>query len=130
MVRRIIFTGGIGKGDVLAEAEAARAYALQQGVVAEDIFQETVSHTTFENLRGAKKIVESEHLHRVLIVSDPFHMKRAITLARDLGLEAYPSPTPTSRYRSLRSQVPLLMHETYFYAVYLLKRPFVQETEE
>jgi uncharacterized SAM-binding protein YcdF (DUF218 family) len=51
-------------------------------------------------------------------------MKRALTIARDVGIEAHPSPTPTSRYRTWRSKLRFLLRETLFYAGYLLRRPF------
>ena len=41
-------------------------------------------------------------------------------MAQDLGMDAYPSPTPTTRYRSFKSQFDFLMRETYFYFVYLV----------
>ncbi|MFH7026695.1 MAG: hypothetical protein ACHBN1_15100 [Heteroscytonema crispum UTEX LB 1556] len=46
-------------------------------------------------------------------------MKRAVLMARDLGMDAYPSPTPTTRDRSFNSQMEFLTRETYFYLVYL-----------
>jgi uncharacterized SAM-binding protein YcdF (DUF218 family) len=49
-IRAIIFTGGLGPGDALTEAEAASRYALQKGVAAQDIFVDTLSTTTYENL--------------------------------------------------------------------------------
>jgi uncharacterized SAM-binding protein YcdF (DUF218 family) len=55
-----------------------------------------------------------------LVVSDPLHMRRAITLARDLGIDAHPSPTPTTRYVGLQSRSRFLSREVYFYARYLL----------
>jgi hypothetical protein len=57
---------------------------------------------------------------RVLVVSDPLHMRRAMRMAIDLGLDAHPSPTPTSRYRSLTTQLPMLLREVYFSAYYLV----------
>ncbi len=123
-VRVIIFTGGIGKDDLLAESAVARAYALQQGVGASDIFCEEISTTTYENLREAKVILDQNHFERVLVVSDPLHMKRAISIARDMGLAAYPSPTPTTRYISLQSRFVFLLRETYYYNTYLLRRVF------
>lgn len=117
-VKFIIFTGAVGNRDELAEAEVARTYAMQRGVPAEAILIETISTTTEENLREAGRILEENNLGRVLIVSDPLHMKRAILTARDLGLDAHPSPTPTSRYRTWRSQLTFLLRETYFYTTY------------
>lgn len=61
-------------------------------------------------------------LGRVLIVSDPLHMRRAMTMAHDLGLEARPSPTPTTRYVGCWSKAAFLARETYYYNTYLLRR--------
>ncbi len=123
-IRALVFTGGVGNGDQRAEAEVARDYALQRGVPAEHIHLETHSRTTYENLREAKPVLAEQGLGRVLIVSDPLHMKRAVTIARDLGLDAHPSPTPTSRYETWKSKSGFLLREGYFYASYLLRRPF------
>jgi hypothetical protein len=43
-------------------------------------------------------------------------------MARDLDLDAYPSPTPTSRYAGIVSQGRFLARETYFYGRYLIYR--------
>lgn len=119
-VKYLIFTGGIGNRDEIAESEAARNYALQHGIPPEAILIETTSTTTSENLRQAKRLVEEYNLGRVLVVSDPLHMKRAMTIATELGLDASPSPTPTTRYRTWRSQSSFLIRETYFYSLFLL----------
>jgi uncharacterized SAM-binding protein YcdF (DUF218 family) len=126
-VYALILTGGVGEGDTLAESEVARIYALAQGVPATAIFTETVSHITLTNLTEAKRIVQEQGFDRVLLVSDPLHMKRAITIARDLGLNAYPSPTPTSLYCTWKTKAGFLLRETYFYTGYLLRRLFRQQ---
>lgn len=59
-----------------------------------------------------------------IIVSDPLHMKRAMLMAKDCGIEAYSSPTPTTRYRTLRSKLPFLAREEFFYIGYRLVRIF------
>jgi len=123
-VRALIFTGGVGEGDTLAESEAARVYALALGVPAVAIFTEDISHITLTNLTEAGRIVKEQRFDRVLLVSDPLHMKRAVTIARDLGLNAHPSPTPTSRYRTWKTQAGFLLRETYYYTGYLLRRLF------
>ena len=121
-VRKIIFTGARGSANEPAEAVAARAYAATQGVPASAILLETKSHTTYQNLLYAKRVADVNGLRRVLIVSDPMHMRRAMSMARDLGLEARPSPTPTSRYKTTGAQLGQLARETYFYAGYLAGR--------
>jgi uncharacterized SAM-binding protein YcdF (DUF218 family) len=123
-VRKLIFTGGQGNPGEPTESSAARDYALQLGIPADDILIEEKSHTTYENILYAKQLTDAHGLRQVLIVSDPLHMKRAVAMARDLGLVADPSPTPSTRYQGLRSQAGLLAHETYYYIGYLLRRPF------
>ncbi len=50
-VRALIFTGGRDAYDSIAESEAARTYAVQAGVAGADIFIETLSTDTEENLK-------------------------------------------------------------------------------
>ena len=121
-VHKIIFTGGQGNRNEPTEAAAARAYAIKNGVPANAILLEDSSHTTYENVINAKQVADASGLKKVLIVSDPMHMKRAVAMARDIGLEAYPSPTPTTRYQGWRSQMGSLAHETYYYMGYLMRR--------
>jgi uncharacterized SAM-binding protein YcdF (DUF218 family) len=120
VVQKILFTGGRGKGADAAESAVARAYALARGVPAEAILVEDRSRTTKQNLVEAQRLMRSNGLQSALIVSDPLHLKRALRMAEGLGMEALPSPTPTSRYRSWRSKTGFLLREIYFYNVYLL----------
>ncbi len=119
-IRIIIFTGGVGVGKDLSEADVGKLYAMRNGVKDNDILIETKSRTTRQNLINAKETTNFKQFRKILIVSDPLHMKRAVLMARDLGINAYPSPTPTTRYRSVESQLKFLLRETYFYLVYLI----------
>ncbi|MGJ5635009.1 YdcF family protein, partial [Nostoc sp. CALU 1950] len=85
-----------------------------------DILTETQSRTTHQNLTNALEVAKAHQLNKFLIVSDPLHMKRAVLMARNLGMDAHSSPTPTTRYRSFHSQMEFLSRETYFYFVYLV----------
>jgi uncharacterized SAM-binding protein YcdF (DUF218 family) len=127
-VRKIILTGGQGNGREIADAVIAKQYALEQAVPEADILIETRSRTTEQNLLYAYQVAAEHYLITFLIVSDPLHMKRAIFIARDLGMDAYPSPTPTSRYQSLDSQLKFLAQETYPFLWYLLRRPFAPKS--
>lgn len=121
-VNKLIFTGGKGDGDELAESTVGRNYAIRYGVLERDIFTETQSRTTYQNLYQAKRIVQDHSLRELLIVSDPLHMKRSVLMAKNLGLDAYPSPTPTTRYKTLKSKLQFLVRETYFYLHYRVSR--------
>ena len=123
-VETIIMTGGVGKGNIRSEADIAREYAEQKGVPAEAILIEEDSSITKENLENAKKVMNENGVNTALIVSDPLHMKRAMLYAKDLGMTAYSSPTPTTLYRSWRTKLPFLMREEFFYSGYRLTRLF------
>lgn len=119
-VGKLVLTGGIGEGMGQAESDSARQYAIGQGVPADDIYIETVSHTTLGNLEEARRVMQEHHLSSALIVSDPLHMKRAMRMAEDLGLAVHSSPTPTTMFQSASAQLPFLLHEMYFLQHYLL----------
>lgn len=118
-VKYLIFTGGIGNGDSKAESEVARLYADKQGIPLAKILTEQVSRITYENLYEANRIMKAANLQNALIVSDPLHMKRAMKIAEDIGMAAYPSPTPTTRYQGWRVKAGALMYEVFFYMVHI-----------
>jgi uncharacterized SAM-binding protein YcdF (DUF218 family) len=119
VVRAIILTGGVGNGRTVADSEIARDYALEEGVPTEAIYIETSSETTLQNLQEAREIMQGQGFESALVVSDPLHLYRALAMAGDLGLDAHPSPTPTSRINSwwanlLVREVPLVMQYSLF----------------
>lgn len=118
-VKKIIFTGGQGNADEETEAETAAKYAVENGVAPEDILLENESRSTYENLLFSKSIADENNIKTVLLVSDPLHLKRSIEIARSLNYEAYPSPTPTTKYQGFSSRFKFLFKEVYFYSRFL-----------
>lgn len=123
-VRFLIFTGGIGDGDGISEAQAAKNYALAMGIPETAIFIEENSHITEENMENAKRIMDAQHLQTALIVSDPLHMKRAMLMAQDYGITAYSSPTKTTMYQTAKTKLPFLAREIVMYIGYSCIRIF------
>ena len=111
----LLFTGGYGSGARFSESQVARTYALRQGVPGDAILIETLSRTTYQNLAQARDVLSEHGLQRVIVVSDPLHMARALRLCRELGIDALGSPTPSSRFRSFRTQWRFLAREVYFF---------------
>ncbi len=112
----LIFTGGYGgTGARFSESQVARRYALKQGIPDEAILIETASRTTRQNLIEARRLMQQRRLHRVIIVSDPLHMARALRLARELGIDALASSTPSTRFRSFHTSWKFLVQEIYFF---------------
>lgn len=111
----LVFTGGYGYGARFSESQVARRYALREGVPEEAILIETLSRTTYENLAQARDVLQEHGLHRVIVVSDPLHMARALRLSRQLGIDALGSSTPSTRFRSFRTRWRFLAREVYFF---------------
>lgn len=84
-----------------------------------DILIETESHITEENIINTKPLLKENKITKVYIVSDPLHMLRSVTIAQDNNIEAYPSPTTTTRYKSFKNQLSFLSRETFYYSGYL-----------
>lgn len=122
LVKKIIFTGGYGKSNELSDSCAAKLYAVSQDIPEEDILIEEKSTITQENIKYSKEIMAKENLRTAIIVSDPLHMKRSMLMARDYEIEAFSSPTPTTRYITLKSKIPFLLREMFFYTGYIAYR--------
>lgn len=120
----LILTGGVGEGNEKSDAFVAKQYAITEGIPERAILIEEKSTITEENLEYAKKIMDAHSMDTAIIVSDPLHMKRAMLMAKDYGITAYSSPTPTTMYRSAKTQIPFLAREVFFYIGYLLARVF------
>lgn len=123
-VEKIILTGGKGEGEQFAESEVAREYAIQNEVPPEALLIETKSAITEKNLNYAYELASEHNLKTFTIVSDPLHMKRAMLMAKTIGMEAYSSPTQTSAYQSLNTQIPFFFRELFYYIGFIFSRPF------
>jgi uncharacterized SAM-binding protein YcdF (DUF218 family) len=113
-VGRLMLTGGRGPGDPLAESEVGRDWVIAQGVPDYAVLIETESRTTLENLINARAVLDETGMGKVLLVSDPLHLQRAMWMALTLKYDVAPSPTPTSRYQTLGTQLPMLFREVWF----------------
>lgn len=123
-IKTLILTGGCGEGNEVSDAYTAKLYTQSQGIPETDIFIEEKSTITQENLQYAKEIMDVQGYKTAIIVSDPLHMKRAMLMAGDYGIQACSSPTPTSMYRSWKSKIPFLGREVFFYIGYQFYRQF------
>ena len=123
-VKYIIVTGGKGKGNHFSDAAIAGEYLVSMGLPDEVILEEDTSTITQENLENAKIIMEENGYETAAIVSDPLHMKRAMLLAKDSGIVAISSPTKSSAYKTLKTKIPFVAREAFFYIGYKWYRLF------
>ena len=117
-VGKIVFTGGTPKKGYMTEAEVGRRYALKQGIPAHNILFENTSRNTYENIRNIRPILRAEGIESIIIVSDPYHLARALEIASDLDIEAYISATPTTRFDQSKEKNKFLLQESYALFLY------------
>lgn len=86
---KIIVSGGQGDDEAISEAQAMKAYLLQHAVPESSIILEDRSRTTMENLKYSKKIMDSlMKSYSCIFVTNDYHVFRAGTYARQIGLKA------------------------------------------
>ena len=118
-VGALVLTGGKGAGAPYSEGEVARDYCLERNVPEHALFMEGNSTTTIQNLEEAGKILDRQNFRSALVVSDPWHLRRGVLIARRQGIAASPSGTRTSRFQSLKSRSRFTLRELYLYHRYL-----------
>lgn len=97
----IVVTGGRRPGDRFTEAAASAAYLHRVGVPDASILREVQGGNSWDSLAAAAVFLHRRGVRRVVLVSDPFHAARIRGMAREVGLEAYTSPTRTSPIRGV-----------------------------
>ena len=79
------------------EAEGMRDLAVAQGVPAAAIALELRSTNTYQNVTFVNEILREHHWRSILLVSSPYHMRRATMVWHKLAPEIAVTPTPPPR---------------------------------
>ena len=100
---KIIMTGDHGRKEY-DEVNVMKKFAMDKGVPSGDIFMDHAGFSTYESLYRAKEIIEAD---KVIIVTQEYHLYRALYIARALGIEAYgvasdPRQYVGATYREIR----------------------------
>ena len=82
---KLLMSGDHGQEDY-DEVAAMKRYAVENGVPVADVFMDHAGFSTYETMYRAKAIFGAE---KVLIVTQRYHLYRALYIARQLGMEAY-----------------------------------------
>jgi uncharacterized SAM-binding protein YcdF (DUF218 family) len=113
-VKRLVLSGGAGKAGH-TEAGVMRDLALAAGVPAEALILEEDSRSTIENFACSRPVLEKLSAQRVLLVTEPWHMTRAMLLAHRHGLYPAQSPASSAVWRSAREGGFWLFRDTVAY---------------
>lgn len=68
------------------EVAAMKRYAVDGGIPSEDVFMDHAGFSTYESIYRAKEIFQAD---KIIIVTQEYHLYRALYIARQLGVEAY-----------------------------------------
>jgi uncharacterized SAM-binding protein YcdF (DUF218 family)/glycosyltransferase involved in cell wall biosynthesis len=79
------------------EAEGMRDLAIAQGVPADAITIEERATNTHENVKFSDEILRARGWRSILLVSSPYHMRRALMVWRNLAPDIAVTPTPPPR---------------------------------
>lgn len=91
---RIIMSGDHGT-DGYDEVNTMKKYAVDMGVPSEHIFMDHAGFSTYESMYRAKEVFCAEN---IVVVTQEYHLYRALYVAKSLGLNAFGVPAENIRY--------------------------------
>ena len=103
IANKIIMSGDHGKKEY-DEVSIMKEFAIEKGIPSEDIFMDHAGFSTYESIYRAKEIFQAK---KIVIITQEYHLYRALYIANQLGLEAYgvgsdPRQYVGATYRELR----------------------------
>lgn len=92
---KIIMSGDHGKEEY-DEVNVMKDFAIEKGVKSEDIFMDHAGFSTYDSVYRAKEIFKAQ---KIIIVTQKYHLHRALYVAEKLGIEAYGVASDPREYR-------------------------------
>lgn len=97
-VQKLLLSGDNGQKNY-DEVNPMRKYASSKEVAVEDIFMDHAGFNTYQSLYRARDVFEAE---KIIIVTQKYHLSRAVYIARKLGLDAYGVPSDKHYYPKMK----------------------------
>lgn len=83
--KKLLMSGDHGREDY-NEVKAMKKEAMEAGIPSEDIFMDHAGFSTYESVFRARDVFAAD---KVIIVTQTYHLYRALYVANALGVEAY-----------------------------------------
>ena len=99
--KKIIYipSGGKGRDEVIAEADAIKKYLMEKGIKGKDIIVENKSTSTDENMQFSKKIIDKINKDAKIIFSTTsYHVFRSGVIANNQGIDCEGMGSKTKWY--------------------------------
>ncbi len=116
---QIITVGGGAPGDRTTEAASGKAWLISHGVPSSDVTSIPKGRDTLVSTQSYILEMKRKNFRKVIIVTDPYHCLRAMTMAKDLGAQSYCSPVRTGANSLLHPNLHYLVRETGAYLAYV-----------
>ncbi len=91
---RLLMTGDHGRVNY-DEVNVMKQYAINEGIPSQNIFMDHAGFSTYESMYRARDIFQAK---KVVIVTQEYHLYRALYIAEKLGLEAWGVATDSREY--------------------------------
>lgn len=95
---KLLMSGDHGRKDY-NEVQAMKQYAIECGIRSDDIFMDHAGFSTYDSCYRARDIFAAK---KIIIVTQEYHLYRALYIAEELGLEAYGVPSDYRTYYNQR----------------------------
>ena len=86
IVSEIMVSGGVTREGEPSEAQAGAEYLMGKGVPQAHIVREDAARSTHDNIALGTSALSELGLKSWIVVSDPYHLRRAEMLAEDMGI--------------------------------------------
>lgn len=116
---QIITVGGGAPGDRTTEAASSKMWLLDHGISASSVTSIPKGRDTLVSTQNYIAEMKRKNLRQVIIVTDPYHCLRAMTMANDLGATSYCSPVRTGANSLAHLNLHYLVRETGAYLAYV-----------
>ncbi|MCX6448185.1 MAG: YdcF family protein [Actinobacteria bacterium] len=116
---RIITVGAGAPGDRTTEAASGKYWLTTNGIKSKNVTALEVGRDTWVSTENYVKFMKLKKMKDVIIVTDPFHCRRAMTMANDLGVTATCSPVQTGPNSLENSGKRYLIREAGAYLSYV-----------
>ena len=82
------------------EVDAMKSFAVEAGIPSENVFMDHAGFSTYETMVRAKEIFQAQ---KIIIVTQEYHLYRAMYIGQRLGMEVYGVSSNYRRYRNQKA---------------------------
>ena len=116
----VITVGAGAPGDRTTEAASSKYWLRMNGVPAKNIIAVEEGRDTLISTKAFAAVMKKRYVSDVIIVTDPYHCKRAVTMANDQGIVGTCSPVQTGPNTLENSGYRYLIREAGAYLAYII----------